>query len=274
MYKGKLSLSIVTTGGCNMDCSFCINKEDMKISDSPKLPIAVSDFIAKHKGNIGDFTISGGEPFLDLMKLQEILNVVIPENRPVTILTNGTLLNGEIVEELNNYSNIRVGISISALRGGEKSLNKLVSLAPTGFEIVNHIKRLNNKYIVYVIQKLDDVDVLDIMALQSMFDCDIVLALDDDNLESYSTFDCRPFTRILYRLRALNLEDTVSFARLFEGTCDCRHSIKMLPDGSTTEKSHEKADSFESKGCSSTRNRMTPGLYDLFAKLYSAFKNK
>ncbi len=120
---GQLNeLWIHTNNSCNLTCSHCL------VNSSPHedegLPADVIKKIVDEAVDLGTtrFFFTGGEPFIrrDIFNLIEyICNV---KNRKLIILTNGTLLNGIIMEQLEGVDKENLRIQIS-LDGSKPEIN-------------------------------------------------------------------------------------------------------------------------------------------------------
>ncbi|WP_297435361.1 radical SAM protein [Thermococcus sp.] len=137
------------TGRCNLYCKHCANaewnsperiKSELRLEEIKRL-ISEMDALGMQ-----DITISGGEPFVR-KDLFEILELLEDSNIAVrTIITNGTLLNEVILENLKNYHVKGITLSLDGisekshelLRGRgtlKKTLHALSLLDEYGFKI-------------------------------------------------------------------------------------------------------------------------------------------
>ena len=108
----KLDLYIKVTDLCNGHCSVCSNKGYEKKSeiDYQKLKYVIK--YLDEQDRVGRIAITGGEPFLDLDRLNKVLNIVF-DAKPdayVTINTNGFRIQDSL--SLDNISQVG-GIHIS-----------------------------------------------------------------------------------------------------------------------------------------------------------------
>ena len=57
----KIPVTVIFTGGCNMDCGYCQNAEIIPRDSGTEIPI--SDIVERVRGNLSDgYCITGGEP--------------------------------------------------------------------------------------------------------------------------------------------------------------------------------------------------------------------
>ena len=126
-YPGKVA-SVVFTGGCNLRCPYCYNKELVLPELLERLPDISQDFVfnelLKRKNFIQAVVITGGEPTLHGEKLLDFLRNLRKLPFEVKLDTNGTfphLLLRILEEKLVDFIAIDVKTSPSKyhLLGGE-----------------------------------------------------------------------------------------------------------------------------------------------------------
>ena len=109
--KVKLDLYIKVTDLCNAHCSVCSNKGNEKDSklDYKKLEYVIRGL--NEQGRLGRIAITGGEPFLDVDRLNRVLNIVYAANPDavVTINTNGFRIKECLdLDNINQVSGIHI----------------------------------------------------------------------------------------------------------------------------------------------------------------------
>lgn len=128
---------------CNLSCTYCVQGK-LKLDNLPKeINPAIYPFIAE-KARLAKekliITFYGGEPLLYMDKIKEIVSALSDCNIAFSIVTNGKLLNDDVVEYLNAHD-FQVGVSYdgkasAASRGYDVSTNeslpKLKHLCITG----------------------------------------------------------------------------------------------------------------------------------------------
>lgn len=265
-------VTVRVTHNCNKACPYCHSAEDMKNKTRhPNLILPLAQLLATSKTLVRDFVISGGEPLLEWEETLKIILAMISYNPEchIELMTNGTLLDEEKVELLNNIPNVRVAISLDYNSDGEKSVENLIKTA-NSFSIINHIQKIKNKRIKIVIPRFDDDRIpLGVVNIQRLFDCPIYLMPDYTNVHNWDISDIYHTVECVGRMTALS-EAAIQNIRLsgfWCGNCDCTESKIVMPDGSIREKAHEIATSGEDFGCSNIANRMQPGLYKLYTKV-------
>ena len=139
--ESRLRVWIHTTNACNLACRYCyVNKDGRKMSVeiARKSVDALYQSIFKHKDVTRlMYVLAGGEPLTNLDAIKEILDysqIQVQKfgiSRTVAIITNGTILNSEIIALVKSH-NIGLSISIDGLddtnrnrvfRNGRSSVN-------------------------------------------------------------------------------------------------------------------------------------------------------
>ena len=133
---------------CNLECSYCLTESNPRV---PKRMLSKEQMIslakqAKEEG----FTaigITGGEPFLVPWMIDSLVG--ISEILPVTILTNGTLFQGRLLQEMDVLAteNISLQLSLDApeaeandLFRGKQNFEKVVRAIPLLIEKGIHVR--------------------------------------------------------------------------------------------------------------------------------------
>ena len=133
---------------CNLECSYCLTESNPRV---PKRMLSKEQMIslakqAKEEG----FTaigITGGEPFLVPWMIDSLVG--ISEILPVTILTNGTLFQGRLLQEMDVLAteNISLQLSLDALEAeandlfrGKQNFEKVVRAIPLLIEKGIHVR--------------------------------------------------------------------------------------------------------------------------------------
>lgn len=95
---------------CNMNCAHCFNKTMAPGADSRRV-LSLGDYrsIARECRELGAiaFSFQGGEPMLNMERLESVIHAVGPEQSLISITTNGSLCTEENVKRL-----ARVGVDI------------------------------------------------------------------------------------------------------------------------------------------------------------------
>lgn len=120
-----MNFSVFFTNRCNMNCSYCYEKNKKECSMSYEIIDKTIDFIVskKHENPTEKLSIvtHGGEPLLEFEKIKYFVSALKNriENVSYIITTNATLLNDENIDFLiKNYAQISISID-----GNEKAHN-------------------------------------------------------------------------------------------------------------------------------------------------------
>lgn len=111
--NGPVFVSIFFTRKCNLNCRYCATSKGQEKSDLPLKHW--KNIIAKiYNQGCRFITIYGGEPTLR-SDLGELLKYCIDLNIFTHVVTNGSLLNEELLKEFASYGYFLLGVSIDSL---------------------------------------------------------------------------------------------------------------------------------------------------------------
>ncbi|AQW80799.1 radical SAM protein [Campylobacter pinnipediorum] len=275
-----LNLNIRMTNDCNMNCSFCHLKEDMK--NKKKIDIvSFADYYIQEKLNNGiefsSFTISGGEPLLHIKELENLLNVLLKYDndgeKSIQIMTNGTFIDNAFVKTFNEFENISFVISFD--NTDNKDIYNLCNMSPFGLSVLNSISNLKNKKIRIVIDNFRD-DLFELKTYQlytALQKPRVQIALNYEKVKDLTIEDAYYLVRSIERFKQLDMYYMVDFTHLFHHNCNCSNSKIITPQGETLQTADKYGSPFETYGCSNLINRgMSLELYKVFARLIDASK--
>lgn len=143
-----LSLTIAPTTECNFDCIYCYEKKSVKIQT---MTLEIQDRIFEYvKGNIKHLetvmiTWYGGEPLLQIDTINNLSTRLITlcndndVEYSAAIVTNGYLLNPEVVELLNNAKVTTMQITLDGLSDIHDSRRPLIGGLGTFNKILENI---------------------------------------------------------------------------------------------------------------------------------------
>ena len=138
-----LDLYIKITDLCNANCSVCSNRGNEKKTeiDYEKLKYVIKYLESQHRVN--RIAITGGEPFLDMDRLNKVLNVVFEAKKDafVTINTNGFRIKES--EFLDNISKVG-GIHISRHHYIDSINNKFFGIETASIDDIKYA--INSNY--------------------------------------------------------------------------------------------------------------------------------
>ena len=151
-----LALSLELTNKCNLECNYCyggFKKTGRKFWKTEDLKVLFDDF-AKIGCMILELT--GGEPLLH-PEFNEILLLSLKKFEVVNILTNGVLLNDQIIDIIAENKK-RIGIQISIDGSTEETNYKVRGVKNTFEKTLQAIRQLRNKGIYYKIAYITTTD--------------------------------------------------------------------------------------------------------------------
>ncbi len=105
--------TVELTERCNLICKYCYRESSPILKSYMKKPIEFLENI--YKKGVRILEISGGEPLLH-PQIRDILKFVLTKFNHVALLTNGTLLKGEILKICKKHShNIVIQVSLPSM---------------------------------------------------------------------------------------------------------------------------------------------------------------
>ncbi len=148
-----MTVTLVTTYDCNLNCAYCYyGKEKQRVYLRSTMLNRIKKFIIKYKKaykfSKNETVYYGGEPLLNFKIIKEfgkILSDIFGENYVTGIITNGTLITGDIMQELlaQNINYIQITLDgpkevhdvrrpfKNGLGSFEKILNNLITVVDT-----------------------------------------------------------------------------------------------------------------------------------------------
>ncbi|MFH1460406.1 MAG: radical SAM protein [Candidatus Omnitrophota bacterium] len=130
-----LSINLLRTAKCNLNCRICSAKDMLNIGNELTTGEIIS-FIEKNAEYKPIFFIGGGEPFIR-KDILEFARVFSRNKLKYGIVTNGTLLNPEIMGELFNN---KLNVLIFSLHGNQLQHDKVTGKSGAYSLISNNIK--------------------------------------------------------------------------------------------------------------------------------------
>lgn len=106
----------VRTAGCNLRCMWSLPNGEVSLCDTPfasfdtrgekRVPVeTVKNIILNNLGKMNHLVISGGEPFIQAESLSALITELKQErNIHISVETNGTLFNEELVSNIDFFS--------------------------------------------------------------------------------------------------------------------------------------------------------------------------
>lgn len=150
-----LALHFEMTNKCNLRCKHCYNIKYLESGQKDLTTDEIKSVIDKSiELGVKDIGFSGGEPFMreDIYELLEY-----SKKYPIHILSNGVLINEDVINKLNNIDNLVLELRISL----------------DGFSKHEKLREYNFKKVLYNIELL----------LQNNYVVTVNTMITDDNLE-------------------------------------------------------------------------------------------
>lgn len=174
----NLFLTIGPTLNCNMCCPYCFEAErhqSMTPETANKLIHFLKDYITEKKIESVSITWYGGEPLLELRRIQQISNELIPfcEEKDIpysaNIVTNGYCLSRDNAELLHTMKVSYAQITIDGLEETHNARRKLKSGGGSFWPIVNNIEAAKDILPIVVRVNVDRNNMREIDALTDFF---------------------------------------------------------------------------------------------------------
>ncbi len=134
-------IAIEVNNSCNQDCVFCYNHIPHNQLESNSSFKKVKTLLKKiySKADVYNIVFTGGEPLLD-SRISEIVLYAKMHKSTTTIITNGTLLNQEIIDDLLLIKNDMFQLPIHSYN--RDIHDKMTKLRGSHAKSVNAIKRI------------------------------------------------------------------------------------------------------------------------------------
>lgn len=159
-----LALHFELTNNCNLRCKHCYNIKYLESNNNELSTDEIKKIISEaEKIGCRDMGFSGGEPFMR----EDFLEILEYSKRyPIHVLTNGLLLNKEMIEKINNIKDLLIEFRISIdgldshkkLRGVEYAL------------VLNNVKELlKNGYVVTINTMITNDNIYELKKMYELF---------------------------------------------------------------------------------------------------------
>lgn len=150
-YNSTLLLVLVPTTECNFACSYCFEKEKKAQIMSDNVIDALITFINSRQ-HVKDCGICwyGGEPLMGFEIMKKIMKRIKTEVKiPVkkhSIITNGSLINEEVIEFFREYKLDDIQITLDGVRKRHDTIRRdKVTHAPTYNRLIGNIDKLTEE---------------------------------------------------------------------------------------------------------------------------------
>jgi uncharacterized protein len=152
-------LVVLVSGGCNMGCRYCFEKDIPVVNNQNKMSRQTADSLIKWffknlKGNKAYITLYGGEPLLNLAVVKYIIleSYKLAAENQVTfipyIITNGTLLNKNLALWLKAH-NVKIQVSVDGNAETHNRFRTYKNSKSTHKRIIKNLQFLNESGVDY-----------------------------------------------------------------------------------------------------------------------------
>lgn len=151
--KNLKQMTLCVTQNCNLRCNYCVYSGQFKnfrthknIYMSNRLAIDAANYFIDHASSADNlyFTFYGGEPFLNfplILATTKYLKSKLNERVNISITTNGTLINKEIINFIKEYK-VFLSISLDGDQQTHDKHRKFINGKGTHEKIMRNIKNL------------------------------------------------------------------------------------------------------------------------------------
>lgn len=255
------SIEIRITSRCNLSCSFCHLKEEMKETRDISL-----DRVLEIVKDYDTIIFSGGEP---LLRADDIFKVMrtYPEKK-YTIMTNGHCLTKKNCKEFKKISkktNVYFVVSFNSTDGEEKSLEKAIEASKN-----NHLVSFLNSLKMFTIRAVlfpGDVYYFSkyVALLYTFKKAHLEISFDKTKLKDFKHYDAYIYMRFKLFVSEFKKEEDMtnrfSLLSLFDEPCGLKANVIDF-DG--VEKPLCKYQDSEKCGCGELKEGLGENLYSLF----------
>lgn len=174
----NLNLTIGPTMNCNMCCPYCFEtkgNQSMTLETADKLIQFIKAYIEARKIESVNIVWYGGEPLLELGRIEQISNDIIPlcEEKNISysasIITNGYCLDQGSAELLKSLKVKFVQITIDGLEETHNARRRLKNGAGSFWTIVKNIEAAKNILPIIIRVNVDQINAQEIDALMDFF---------------------------------------------------------------------------------------------------------
>jgi MoaA/NifB/PqqE/SkfB family radical SAM enzyme len=183
--RGPIFVSIFFTRNCNFDCHYCATSKHQKAKD---ISLKQWKTIVMQIFNQGCrfITIYGGEPTLR-PDLGHLIKYCIDLNMYVHLVTNGSLLNQEMLKEFASYGYFLLGISIDTISDKAFSPKKYRSDLISLLQKIQHDNSNSIEYCIHVL--LTKYNINELIPLIKLVNSEIKCKFSLDPVHSASHVD-------------------------------------------------------------------------------------
>ena len=140
-----LVIRLRITNRCNLKCGFCYLKENLNIDEDNHLTLIEWKKIIRNIPRWSIVDITGAEPFM-AKNFSEVLKMLLCKKIKVSLITNGMIINKEIIKTMVEKKLFFLMLSVDGnrkthnkLRGNKKSFEKII-------EFINEVNRYKKSF--------------------------------------------------------------------------------------------------------------------------------
>lgn len=171
--SAPLKISMNITKGCNLRCKQCFSNSAIKLKDELTTEEIYRLFDKMAKYGTFFICIGGGEP-LTRSDIMDILAYGKKKRLAISVVTNGTLVNAEIVSKLNEMDLDTLWISFDGLKESHELLRGKGTFAKA-IQALENLKNFNAKVAIRVsISKNNIKELADIVKIAEEYEVDII----------------------------------------------------------------------------------------------------
>lgn len=140
-----LALAIAPTMECNLACSYCFEKGNKKPGlMTPEIEDKIVQFVSSQNPKTLSITWFGGEPLLGFPRILSLSRKFMDTGIPFTssLITNGTLFNDYVIENLHYLNLKRIQISMDGCERDQDARRCFKNGAPTFNIVIGNIRKL------------------------------------------------------------------------------------------------------------------------------------
>lgn len=167
-----LSVVVHTTFHCNMQCVYCYENGIKSAHMNSDTAAQVAAFIRERCDNAEfervELCFIGGEPLLNTEVIKSILEQLQRVKTPIftMVVTNGTLLTAQVVDDLKCYSIVDYMVTIDGLKHTHDSMRPMKNAKQSSYDtIISNLKAASNKVNIHINTNISNENEADLNAL-------------------------------------------------------------------------------------------------------------
>lgn len=203
---GELQITDSFSYSCNLKCVYCMQQNISEADNRMEPSVRVAEWkqlMNLHHSKHLNVCLFGGEPFLNITYLSEVLEIAKEEIGDISysVVTNGTLVDSRVIKLINTYSINRIQITID---GPENIHNRRrVSQNINCYqEIIKNIytllKETNSQIIINNVMDISNYSEIDLMTDELIQKFKEYIFIDNPRIIFNYGMECHPFGKSDY----------------------------------------------------------------------------